>query len=178
MNHKEHKGVKYFHEKGVVQSVDPPEAHFGFTYWSLMIPPFKPNSVLMLGAGEETIPKLIKKIYGEKVSVNSIGKYEPYDPIDAFDFVNYMSGTVAPYDYVIIDIFDGDKVPPEVKSETFVKNLATITRHMLAINDNTFHFSETPYQNYFNFALQKKLNNNIVTFLTKEDPDQYFAIKI
>ena len=56
---------QYHIEKGVIQSVEPPESHFGFSYWSLMIPPVKPENALMLGCGNHTVPKLIEKIWGK-----------------------------------------------------------------------------------------------------------------
>ena len=103
----EHRGVKYYLDKGVVQSIDPPESHFGFTYWALMIPPFKPKKILMLGCGDHTIIKLIEKIYDfVENTCNCMGK-------DAFLLVDNSVKYKGEWDYVwksLVTGKDADRV--------------------------------------------------------------------
>ena len=174
MEMKLHQGIKYYFDKGVLQSVEPAEAHFGFTYWSLLIPPFKPESVLILGSGMGTVTKLIRKIYGA-IPIDEIDKTLG---VDAF---KYAAKTNKVYDYVIVDLFDGAEVPKKAHTEKFISDLARITKTMVAVNDPIK--SETSpfwhlYDKEFDLVLLKRLNNNTVSFYIKEGvTKQFFAIK-
>jgi len=153
----ERNGVKYFYEKAALQSVHPPEAHFGFTYWSLMIPPFKPERMLMLGCGQHTIPRLIRKIWGEDV-LETCNEHE-----DAFEFVKKQKGIL--FDYIIIDLFDGGYPAKGILNDSFVEDIATISSGLVAINSSKLIFHATNYRHKFDLLVEKKLKNNVVTFM-------------
>ena len=56
--------VELFKQDKVIQSMIPAETLFGFTYWSHMIPPYKPKNILILGYGKGQVVDLIEKIWG------------------------------------------------------------------------------------------------------------------
>ena len=50
-----------------VQSMDPPELMFGYTAHAMMIPPFAPKSVLILGWGEVKKDELVYYTYAKQI---------------------------------------------------------------------------------------------------------------
>ena len=160
---------RYYIEKGVIQAVDPPESHFGFSYWSLMIPPICPNSVLMLGCGEHTIPKLIERIWG-------LFDLTCNEEEDAFEFVKTLKGRT--FDYIIIDLFDGSQPIDRIASDNFVQDIAELSNGLVAVNSNTTLYIDRAYRHHFEKVLEKRLNNNVVTFMKRNGVErQYFAVK-
>lgn len=157
-------GITHYIEDGLLQSVDPPESYFGFTYWSFMIPPFKPESILMLGCGKHTVIKLIEKVYGKDFELECSGDE------DAFKFVKKLAKKKKQYDYVIVDFWEGGKVYDEVLSGTdFIKSLDKLSKGLIVLNVNTglFKLYETQYGNYFEILLTKQLTGNDIVFLKK-----------
>ena len=161
---------QYYIEKGVIQAVDPPESHFGFSYWALMIPPVEPHRVLMLGCGKHTIPRLMRRIWGGWWSLIC------NETDDAFEFVARLAKVGGQkFDYIIIDLFEGPNVPPEIYSKDFLQNIASLSEGLIAINSDG-SMDGAPYQEWFDKVLEKKLNNNVVTFLARHGyQKQYFA---
>lgn len=179
---------KYFYDKGVLHSVWPPEAHFGFSYWSLMICPFPPENVLILGYGQGGISNLIHKIWREDlehydphvVGVDKEQVDNPYTPaaqgddffqIDAFKFVEKYEQR---FDYVIIDLFNGAEIPEEVWGKEFADNLARITKKMLCIN-TLGRGDLTELSRYFRLILTKRWYDNSIHFLVPHgSKENYF----
>jgi len=168
----QHEGVSYVVEGGAVQSVYPPESHFGFTYWSLMIPPVKPKDILMLGCGAHTVPDLIDKVWGHGRSLTCD------DGRDAFGFAHALREVGSTFDYIIVDVYQGATPHPGIFKDDFLHDLYAISTGLIAVNSATFE-QEAPYQPYFEVVLAKALNNNVVTFLRRRgSPErQYFALK-
>jgi len=165
----QHNHVIYHFEDGALQFVDPPMAHFGFTYWSLMIPPIKPNKVLQLGCGGHTIPHLIEKIWG-KIDLTC------NEDKDAFQFALDLRKGGKMFDYIIVDVYQGATPHPNILKNDFLHDLHEISSGLIAINAQNFE-QGAPYQPYFDIVLMKRLNYNVVTFLKhKDDTRQYFAI--
>ena len=163
---KAHEGVTYRVEKDVVQAVIPAESHFGFSYWALMIPPVKPKDILMLGCGTHTIPILIDRVWGQGRGLTCS------EDKDAFDFVKTLKGQT--FDYIIVDLFEGPHVPPAIYSKDFLQDLSELSTGLVAINSDG-SMDGSPYQTWFGKVLEKKLNNNVVTFLERHGyQKQYF----
>jgi len=174
--------ITHYLNRGALQSVDPPEAYFGFAYWVLTIPPFKPTSMLMLGCGGHTIPRLIRKIYGKVMitcvdndskSENSSMNLSMHYKQDAFDFVKECASL---FDFIVIDLFDGHKTIRAIYEESFIRNLARISTGMIAVNTMGFE-GYAEYQDYFTFVTAKVLKDNeVVFFKAKSDETNYFPI--
>ena len=176
--------IKYFYDKGVLHSVWPPESYFGFSMWALAVPPFKPESVLLLGYGFGAIAGLIRKIWGEDFwitgvdlkipSTNAAGKLTNLVEADAFDYVKDVKVCQEQYDYVVVDLFNGAEIPNEVWSKEFADNLARITKKMLCINTLGQHDLHNIY-NHFERILTKRLGDNEILFLVPgESKENYF----
>ena len=58
---------------GAIYSMSPPETLFGFTVWSHMIPPVKPEHTCILGYGKGQAAELMRKIWGQ-VKITGIDK--------------------------------------------------------------------------------------------------------
>lgn len=166
--------IDFYRINGIIQSVNPPETAFGYSYWSYMIPPFKPKSVLILGAGQGTIENLIKKIWGEVISITSVDiKVPAAINMDAREYVRICNHK---YDYVVVDIGIGADIPDFVFSEEFVKDLAKITGKLLAINVLTLGkpYNMEYYEKYFNTDFYKTcLYNKIQFYKAKSNKEVY-----
>ena len=87
--------ISYQDAEGSIASLEPSESLFGYTYHGHMVPPFMPESMLILGYGEGTIANLTRKVWGLglKVTGVDIGQISPkfieYEMVDgdAFAFV-------------------------------------------------------------------------------------------
>ena len=163
---------------GGVQSVWPCE--YGFSgYWSLMVPPFKPQDVLILGYGWGTVAALIRKNWGPLVEIIGVDtatdkpKFEPDLMInqDAREYVEQTAGSndigQNGVDVVIIDLFNGMKHPDYFKDEDFVKGVRELTKHLLIINSwlNVDEIAKTPWPKYFELNLIKTSGGNNIYFL-------------
>lgn len=168
---REHSGVQYYIEDGAVQSVVPETAHFGFSYWALMIPPFKPEDMLQLGCGAHTISKLINKVWGDTDLTCDEGR-------DAFQFAKELRGDSRIFDYIIVDVYNGGTPHPNVFEDDFVDDIAALSRGLVAINASETNAGKWQrYLRSFDNVLEKRLNNNKVTFLSRKGfMRQYFAI--
>lgn len=159
--------MKLYKVNGILQSVEPAEVGFQYSYFGYCLPPFKPESCLILGAGQGTIEKLIKKIWGDDVNIVGVDIKPPATIImDARDFVELQQ---KEFDYVVVDIANGSEIPEWVFSEEFVKDLAKVTGKLLAINVLGKARDMSFYQNYFTTDLVKNfLDNNIWFFKSQE----------
>ena len=178
--------MKRFEINSSLQSIDPSETSFGYSYWSYMIPPFKPESILILGYGEGTIAALIKKVWGKDIRVTGVDlkKPENQESIDEL-LVGHAGAVVCDYltenknpkkfDYVVVDISNGSEHPEWIFSKEFVKDLARITKKLLSINVLGKARDMSFYDNYFDFDLEKViLDNKIYFYKAKENKDNYF----
>ena len=166
----------FYRINGVIQSVNPPEIAFGYSYWSYMIPPFKPESVLILGAGQGTIESLIKKIWGEDISITSVDIKAPATII--IDAREYTRICKDKYDYVVVDIGIGADIPDFVFSEEFVKDLAKITGKLLAINVLTLDkpYNMEYYETYFNADFYKTCLYNKIQFYKDKNNKEFYLL--
>ena len=146
----EGEGVKLLYNGGALQSIDPPETLFGYTVWSHLIPPFKPEHTLMLGYGGGTTHELMRKIWGSQLKVtaidieptNFINTLHKFKNMDAKDFIwdetkaafkDYIFPK-AKYDYVCIDLWNGDKVPDFIFDVEFAVRLRELATGLVSMN--------------------------------------------
>lgn len=163
--------ITYFKKDGIIQSFLPPESYFGYTYHALLIPPFRPTNVLILGYGGGVVSLLIKKIWGD-TPVTGIDLEEQAQHGDNFikaDAYEWIKNNKRVFDYVVIDLFNGPKTPDFVFDYKFIKHVARSTGKLLAIN--VWREDETKplgyHLNGFKTDLFKELMGNVVIFLVK-----------
>lgn len=160
---------------GLVQSVLPPEREFGYTYFSSMIPPFKPKRMLMLGYGYGTTPKLAKKIWGddfEIVGVDDKSFRESEGEYLEKGAFHYVKECTESFDYVAIDLFNGDQIPGFVFDEEFVQSLKRIATDLISINvinDEKQMLKLKIYEDNFRFEYWKAAYNNRILFYRNDD---------
>lgn len=175
----------YLIEKNTVQSVLPATAHFGFTYWADMIPPFKPKTVLILGYGYGTLTDLIRKVWGKKPVIWGIDLVEYKKQREPNIFLQGNAEEIIktlnpPIEYIAIDIFDGNKIPDFVFEEDFVKNIAALQPKLISLNtigifptDEKIHAWEKEFHTPF---WKQNSNGNTIYFFTPTT--QTFGISV
>ena len=161
---------------GSVQSIWPPESMFGYTYWSHCIPPFKPESTLILGYGMGTIAELMRKVWGLDLKITGIDNQSMDWPFveykmkvkDAKDYVwDCTSGLLKTrYDYIVVDLYDGRKVPDFVFDVEFVLRLREMCKSLLCMNVTVDDVQRLkPYYDYgFNFDKSDQVEGQRVIF--------------
>ncbi len=116
-------------------SVDPPTKGMALNCFVYLVPPYEPESVLMLGYAGGSVAGLIQKLYGDvPITAVDINEYEsPYSVTfvkqDAREYVK----TAHHFDVVIIDLFPDGKytVCDFVTSEDFVKDIGKIANYVI-----------------------------------------------
>jgi SAM-dependent methyltransferase len=143
-------GTQYLYGQGnALYSVNPPESLFGYTVWGNLIPPFRPAHTLILGYGGGTVAALMRKIWGQcKVTGVDMEaqnwKYTEYKMkvMDAKDFLkdattpafkDYLF-TKDKFDYVCIDLWEGQKVCDFVFDVEFAVRLREIATGLVSMN--------------------------------------------
>lgn len=150
LNEAEKQGVQYLYGKdNAMYSVKPAESLFGYTVWSQMIPPFKPAHTLILGYGGGTAAALMRKIWGTckitgvdiEAANHDFVEYK-MKTMDAKDFLidattaafkDYLF-TKDKYDYVCIDLWDGDKPCDFIFDVEFAVRLREIATGLVCLN--------------------------------------------
>ena len=165
-------------ERGVIQSFEVAEQLFGYTYHALMVPPYPMTSALFLGFGQGQVPALMEKIWPVGCEIVGVDKNHPGEPVhncsvffqkNAEDFARISERV---YDFVCIDIYDGNKVPKFVFSKEFVKDISRITGKMLAVNATfTDWFEWEPYDEHFLIDCVKQANLDRVCFFVPKAAD-------
>lgn len=169
-------GERLYMDGDCIQSVLPPESLFGFTYHALMIPPFKPSNMLMLGYGNGTVSGLTKKIWGADVKVTGVDRVSPHITIegdrvlvmDAYKFVTEYAEKYDKFDYIAIDLYNGDRICKFICQKDFLKKLKEICSLRLAVNTNNmedFQIVSCSLSAYFKPEIAKYIvGKNIVVF--------------
>ena len=155
----EKSGAHYLYGKGALYSVTPPESMFGYTIWAHMIPPFRPESALILGYGGGTVAELIRKIWGQckitgvdmEIQKNAFLEYK-LKCMDAKKFVwDCTTGIFkSKFDYVCIDLWDGHKVPDFIFETEFVVRLREMTKKLISMNIHERNVVDT--KNYYDYG--------------------------
>lgn len=170
------KDAKAFMIDDCIQSYSPFNTGFGFTYHSHMIPPFKPEGVLMLGYGRGQIADLTRMVWGNDVKFTAVDKIEidpariEYNKIidDAFEYIIEQTdgNFYGKYDYVCVDLWEGNDICEEVFSDDFAVALKKKTRYLLCMNIpvNRFSDMENIFKVGFEFLRSCHIDGNLITW--------------
>lgn len=162
-------GAIYYQNKydGALYSIDPPETLFGYTYHAHMIPPFKPESTLILGYGQGQIAHLMRKIWGSGVKITAVdiekypSKFIEYKTktMDAYEYVKDCTGSILKtrFDYICVDIWNGLKVPDFVLDVEFAVRLKQMAKKLVCINilQSNMRKINNTFENYGGFKLDR-----------------------
>ena len=166
-------------------SVNPPETLFGYLYFSHMIPPTKPETVLILGYGAGTVDKLIKKVWGNDIKVTGVdqeafevGVMEVPTFLVRVDAFAYLKDCALPvfkkrFDYVVVDLWNGYEVPDFLFIREFPKMLAQVVKNRVCLNVPKPKAELLDmYQNYgFLYERHDVIDNNCTMFFRKVNKD-------
>lgn len=176
--------TKYLYNGNALQSISPAESLFGYTYFAHMVPPFKPDSALILGYGGGTVAELMRKVWGAcKITGVDIvapdNKYTEYKikVMDAKEFVwentkdTFFSKNIPlfpkeKYDYICVDLWNGGDVPDIVFDVEFVVRLREMARKLVSVNVKGLDVPKLkPYYDYgFSFDRVVPVYGNSVTW--------------
>ena len=165
--------VELFKQDKVIQSMIPAETLFGFTYWSHMIPPYKPNNILILGYGKGQVVDLIEKIWGfgivyTGVDYNDDMKNGSIVIEDAKEFIkNYGIENKPKFDYTCIDLWNGKTICEDMFEDEFAINLKKINTNMVCFNTYAFdkiRLIDCYVRNGFIFERSDNVQNNLVSW--------------
>ena|SRR3990167_3862373 len=156
-------------------SVSPSESLFGYTYHSYMIPPFNPQSTLILGYGNGQVADLINRVHGQAKITGVDLVPQEYKRIeykmeikDAYEYVKSCTNLPIKtrFDYIAIDLFDGERVPDFVFDTEFVVRLKEMSKKLICVNALAEDFNRMkPYHEYgFKFHRAVNIFGNIVTW--------------
>lgn len=123
---------------GVVQSVAPETASGG--YWQAMIPDHAPRAALLLGYGGGTLARLLVERWpsvhvvgvDSDPRVLSLGRCA-FGPLPSgidlvlADALTFVRGCAGAFDFVAVDLFQGDRVPRGTYGRPFLRGV----RHAL-----------------------------------------------
>lgn len=156
---------------GAYQSFANPMALFGYTAFSMLVPPFYPKNMLILGYGGGNIAALTKRIWGDGVKIDGVEKNDQIvnmnydDNVLIYDAEQFVRSCQKQYDYVCIDLYDGKVIPDFVFSDEFVLNIKRISKKLLGINCTfTDWIKFEKYQRYFLTDCVKTSNDDKVLF--------------
>ena len=166
---------------GALYSIDPPETLFGALYFSHMIPPFKPESSLILGYGEGTVANLMRKIWGNDIMVTGVDvqkydwKFVEYKMkvMDAYEYVKDCTDSIfkTKFDYICVDVWDGKKCQDFVFWPEFAVRLKEMCKKMVCINTEADRFKDLRgfYDYGFEFERHTQIDGNIVSWWSVVD---------
>lgn len=176
-------GETIYQNGGAMTSVYPAESFFGYTYWSLMIPPFKPKNMLVLGYGQGTVVALTEKIWGNNLEVTNVDILQPDDlrvknflQMTAYDFVMQHAQNYDPFDYIVIDLYNGTEMSPTIYNPEFIEKIAQICSGRISINihidqacllNDDLAPGKSLYEKYFKLEFTKPLQKQFVIFFKK-----------
>lgn len=141
-------------KQGMIDAVNPPETEFGFLYFSHQIPPIRPKHTLMLGYGFGVTADLMRKIWGPGCKITAVdlrgyqkpGAYEEFDMkvMDAYDFVKQCTNGIIKtrFDYIAIDLWEGDKVCPFIYQPEFAVRIKEMAKNLVSINQPKDEFKK------------------------------------
>lgn len=174
---KGHPNLEIFTLGDTIASIYPSEFLWGYTYHSHCVPPFKPESILILGYGRGQVAHLMRKVYGSDLKITGVDlvpqdyRYTEYkiNICDAQEFVKQCTAwriIKDRFDYIVVDLFDGDKVPDFVFGAEFASGLYQMTKKILCINSLADDFDRLKsYMDYgFKFHRVVPIFGNTVSF--------------
>lgn len=160
-----------------ITSFFPSDFIWGYSPHSYCIPPFKPDSTLILGYGAGQIADLIRKIHGLDVKITGVDlvrqnyRYTEYKIVicDANEFVKSCGDSIIKrrYDYIVLDLFNEVNESPDfIFYNEFIVSLRQITKKLICINTQAKDFERMKnYQDYgFKFHRFVPIFGNVVSF--------------
>ena len=164
-----------------VQSMTFPQEMFGYTAHALMIPPFPTKNVLMLGYGHGTVHRLIETIWGP-VNMTGVDIYRPDTDLSDVTFVQKTASEFVhnykgdPYDFVVIDLFNGNRIPPFVFYDSFASGVRALSLKIIAINCTFYDLRDfRNFGKFFVFDCIKRVNTGQEP--GDEDKVMFFRVK-
>lgn len=152
-------------DDGALYSFDPPETLFGFTYHAHMIPPYKPEKMLILGYGDGAIAELTRKIWGNDIEITGVDickydyKFTEYKIIvkDALQYVVECTESMfrKQYDYIVVDLYCSKKMPKFIFNVEFIVRLAKMSKEMISINCITDYSERLNIYSDYGFKFEK-----------------------
>lgn len=168
--------TRYRSPDGALYSVYPPTSFLTFAPWIYMVPPFKPQNVLMLGYGGGTTAGLIRLLYGE-VEITGVdlgfvdNRYGVHQiQADAQGWVHHGGY----YDCTIVDVFDGQGAAGFIDNYDFVTQIARITRRCLIVHAEGSKDLGIYEQFFTRLQVMNIRGHQIIYFKKPEDTTQYF----
>ena len=121
---------------------------------------------MILGYGRGQVAELIKMVWGEDVVIDGVDLFLT-EGVNGYNDLWHGSADrflqkvcVKKYDYVVVDIYNGDKIPDFVFTEEFVKGLAQVTKKILGVNATFTEWEQWQiYQKYFDIDVFKRVNH-------------------
>ena len=156
----------------VIQGFVIPETLFGYTAFSLMIPPYPMSSALFLGWNFGTTAALMQKVWSPfYTDITGVDLQEPPENLKPEKFFNYSADKFVEwcdrkFDFVCIDLYNGNVIPDFVFSDKFVDGIGRITGKMLAINLTFYNWIDfMTYDKHFIPDACKTVNRDKVMFM-------------
>jgi hypothetical protein len=165
-------GATLYETNGALQSVYPCTALFGITYFSHCIPPVKPTKCLLLGYGFGTVKELIELVYLRKekeITFNSVDTNPETKAINIVDAEEFVKNDLELYDYILVDLFNGDKLVDCVDKESFVEGINKLASRYICVNyvpksAEAYHEHIRLYSKCFQGVRADLVGSNVVEF--------------
>jgi len=168
--------TRYRSPDGSLYSLYPPTAFLTFANWIYMVPPFKPENVLLLGYGGGTVAGLIRLLYGE-VEITGVDLAfvdNRYGVRQVQADANTWVRDCGNFDCVIVDVFNGQLTASFVCEYEFVTQIARITRRCAIVHCDPSQNIGVYEQFFQRLQLMQIRGHNICYFKKFDDTTQYF----
>jgi len=170
-------GITYWTDRGAIYSVDPPTAHFNMSAWCMLVPPYKPENILFVGCAGNTVPKLVKIIYGD-IAMTGVDN-QPANPIEGMkifemDALDFLKQCTDIFDCVVIDIFEGATLPRIAREQEFADLIAKVCRRTIVLH--TAGENIEFFQKHFSIFHEKTIHNVKIFYMKKLDCQDDFKI--
>ena len=165
--------TKFLYQGKSLHGVNPPEMGFGYFCFSHMIPPFRPEHMLILGYGTGVVAELTRKIHGDQIKITGVdlkaydGPYVEYKVkvMDAYDYVKGntkdtfvknipLVGNVK-HDVTVIDLWNGDDVVDFMFDVDFVVRVREMTTKLLCMNIKDVDFKRCQAYNDYGWKFDR-----------------------
>lgn len=132
-----------FAPDGTIYSMSPPEVLWGFTVASHMVPPFRPESTLILGYGNGQVSACMRKVWGQsKVTGVDVERrewsYVEFRLIvgDAWEYIRDCTNGIIKkrFDYICVDLWDGGETLDVMFTPEFSVRLKDMAKKMVCMN--------------------------------------------
>ncbi len=163
-------------EINVLQTLHFCEENFGYNYFSLMVPPFPPQSILILGYGEGIVHRLIEKVWPIDANVTGVDHRTPQGPASDLLFVQqdaelFVQNCKTKFDMVIVDLYNENRIPPFVFKPKFINGLSRMTMKLLAVNCTFYKWDDfNAFDRFFRVDCVKQTNRDRVLFFSPKVP--------